>query len=243
MSTITTFSRHPASATDGASAPRILVVDDEPSVRQALARALSLERYDVALAADASEALVLLETSGCDAIVLDVSMPGMSGLDLCRRLRGGGDLTPVLMLTARDAIDDRVAGLDAGADDYLVKPFALRELMARVRALLRRGDHDDGREPLVFADLCLDPVGYEVRRASRELVLTRTEYRLLELFMCHPRQVLTRTVIFEDVWGYDFGSSSNALGVYIGYLRRKTEAGGESRLLHTVRGVGYVLRE
>jgi len=239
----TTLSRHNPSDTGASAAPRILVVDDEPAVRQALARALALERYDVALAADAAEALALLGVSGCDAIVLDVSMPGMSGLDLCKQLRVAGDRTPVLMLTARDAIDDRVAGLDAGADDYLVKPFALRELMARVRALLRRGEDEDGREPLVYSDLRLDPVSWEVHRGSRELLLTRTEHRLLELFLAHPRQVLTRTAIFEHVWGYDFGSSSNALGVYIGYLRRKTEAGGEPRLLHTVRGVGYVLRE
>ena len=170
-------------------------------------------------------------------------MPGMSGLELCKRIRDGGDRTPVLMLTARDAIDDRVAGLDAGADDYLVKPFALRELMARVRALLRRGSSDgEDPQPLGYADLTLDPLSYEVHRGARELTLTRTEFRLLELFLRHPRQVLTRSVIFEHVWGYDFGASSNALGVYIGYLRRKTEAGGEPRLLHTVRGVGYLLR-
>jgi two-component system response regulator MprA len=224
--------------------PRILVVDDEPAVRQALARALALERYEVTLAADATEALDLLGVGSYEAIVLDVSMPGMSGLELCGRIRDSDDRTPVLMLTARDGIDDRVAGLDTGADDYLVKPFALRELMARVRALLRRGtSEDDDLRPLGYLDLTLDPVGYEVRRGGRELMLTRTEFRLLELFLGHPRQVLTRSVIFEHVWGYDFGASSNALGVYIGYLRRKTEAGGESRLLHTVRGVGYVLRE
>src|SRR5450759_4426769 len=232
-----------APATPGV-APRILVVDDEPAVRQALARALALERYDVALAADAAEALVLLGARSCDAIVLDVLMPDMRGRELCKRLRDGGDRTPVLMLTARDAIDDRVAGLDAGADDYLAKPFALRELMARVRALLRRGGSEDGSpEALAYADLTLDPLSYEVRRGERELALTRTEFRLLELFLRHPRQVLTRGVIFEHVWGYHFGPSSNALGVYMGYLRRKTEAGGEPRLLHTMRGVGYVLRE
>jgi two-component system response regulator MprA len=175
--------------------------------------------------------------------VLDVLMPGMSGLELCERYATAAT-TPVLMLTAREQVEDRVAGLDAGADDYLVKPFALRELMARVRALLRRvaSEGDDPR-PLDYADLTLDPVGYEAHRGERELTLTLTEFRLLELFMRHPRQVLTRSVIFEHVWGYDFGASSNALGVYVGYLRRKTEAGGESRLLHTVRGVGYVLRE
>jgi two-component system response regulator MprA len=229
----------------GAVRPRILVVDDEPAVRQALARALALERYEIALAADAEQALDLLSAGSYEAILLDIVMPGMSGLELCRRMRQSGDRTPVLMLTARDAIDDRVAGLDAGADDYLAKPFALRELMARVRALLRRGADagDEDLPPLAYADLTLDPVTYEVRRGTRELTLTRTEFRLLELFLRHPRQVLTRSVIFEQIWGYDFGASSNALGVYIGYLRRKTQAGGEPCLLHTVRGVGYVLRE
>jgi two-component system response regulator MprA len=224
--------------------PRILVVDDEPAVRQALARALALERYEIALAADGEQALDLLREGSYEAILLDVMMPGMSGLELCRRMRSSGNRTPVLMLTARDAIDDRVAGLDAGADDYLAKPFALRELMARVRALLRRrGSEGEDLQPLAYADLTLDPVSYEVHRGARELALTRTEFRLLELFLRHPRQVLTRSVIFERIWGYDFGASSNALGVYVGYLRRKTQAGGEPRLLHTVRGVGYVLRE
>jgi two-component system, OmpR family, response regulator MprA len=224
--------------------PRILIVDDEPAVRQALARALALERYEIALAADGEQALDLLAEGSYEVVLLDIVMPGMSGLELCRRMRGSGNRTPVLMLTARDAIDDRVAGLDAGADDYLAKPFALRELTARVRALLRRsGVGDDDLQPLAYADLSLDLVSYEVRRGARGLMLTRTEFRLLELFLRHPRQVLTRSVIFEHIWGYDFGASSNALGVYIGYLRRKTEAGGEPRLLHTVRGVGYVLRE
>jgi two-component system, OmpR family, response regulator MprA len=225
-------------------APRILVVDDEPAVRQALARALELERYEISLAADAPEALELLAAKSYEAIVLDVLMPGMNGLELCRHLRRSGDRTPVLMLTARDAIDDRVAGLDAGADDYLAKPFALRELLARVRALLRRSGADgEASEALAYADLKLDPRSHEARRGARELTLTRTEFRLLEMFLRHPRQVLTRAVIMEDVWGYDFGASSNSLGVYLGYLRRKTEAGGEPRLLHTIRGVGYVLRE
>jgi two-component system, OmpR family, response regulator MprA len=225
------------------SGARILVVDDEPALRQALARALALERYSVTLAHDASYALDLLAAESYDAIVLDILMPGMDGVELCRQLRRGGDRTPVLMLTARDGLDDRVAGLDAGADDYLPKPFALRELMARVRALLRRGSLPaQAGHPLVYADLELDAGAYEVRRGGRDLTLTRTEFRLLELFMRHPRQVLTRTVIMEHVWGYDFGASSNSLGVYMGYLRRKTEAGGEPRLLHTVRGVGYVLR-
>jgi two-component system response regulator MprA len=224
--------------------PRILVVDDEPAVRQALARALALERYEIALAADGEQALDLLGEASYEAILLDIVMPGVSGLEVCRRLRASGDRTPVLMLTARDAIDDRVAGLDAGADDYLAKPFALRELMARVRALLRRsaGDGED-LQLLAYADLTLDPVSYEVRRGERELTLTRTEFRLLELFLRHPRQVLTRSVIFERVWGYDFGYASNSLDVYVGYLRRKTEGEEEQRLIHTVRGTGYVLRE
>jgi two-component system response regulator MprA len=223
---------------------RVLVVDDEPAVRVALERALRLESYDVELAADGREALERL-TNGAppDAVVLDVAMPHVDGLEVCRRLREAGDRTPVLMLTARDAVDDRVAGLDAGADDYLVKPFALRELKARLRALLRRTGGDEGMRVLRFADLELDPVAYEVRRGPRAIELSRTEFHLLALFLEHPRQVLTRSQIFERVWGYDFGAGSNALGVYVGYLRRKTEAGGEPRLLHTVRGVGYVLRE
>ena len=220
----------------------VMVVDDEPGVRAALERALRIERYDVRLAGDGTEALALLAERSPDAIVLDVSMPDVDGLEVCRRLRAAGDRTPVLMLTARDAVDDRVAGLDAGADDYLVKPFALKELQARLRALLRRTEATRAGV-LRFADLELDPVGREVRRAGREIELSRTEFNLLELFLEHPRQVLTRSQIFEHVWGYDFGSTSNALGVYIGYLRRKTEARGEPRLLHTVRGVGYVLRD
>ena len=171
-------------------------------------------------------------------------MPGIDGLEVCRRMRAAGDRTPILMLTARDAIDDRVQGLDVGADDYLVKPFALRELQARVRALLRRsGDGDGAAETLRFADLALDPVAHEVHRGDRLIELSKTEFTLLELFLQHPRQVLTRSTIFENVWGYDFGPTSNALGVYIGYLRRKTEEGGEPRLLHTVRGIGYVLKD
>ena len=220
---------------------RILIVDDEPAVRAALERALALEHYEVELAADGVEALDRIARSPPDAVVLDVAMPVLDGLEVCRRLRAAGDRTPVLMLTARDAVDDRVEGLDAGADDYLVKPFALRELQARLRALLRRTER--GVEPLRYADLTLDPGAHEVRRGERRIPLSRTEFSLLELLMRHPRQVLTRTQIFESVWGYDLGASSNALGVYMGYLRRKTEAGGEPRLLHTVRGVGYVLRE
>jgi two-component system response regulator MprA len=220
---------------------KVLVVDDEPSVRSALQRALALERYDVQLAEDGQQALDTLAEGVVDAIVLDVSMPRIDGLEVCRRLRAAGDRTPVLMLTARDAIDDRVDGLDAGADDYLVKPFALRELNARLRALLRRAD--PGGPTLAFGDVVLDASAHEVRRGARRIELSRTEFSLLELFLEHPRQVLTRSMLFERVWGYDFGATSNALGVYIGYLRRKTEAGGERRLLHTVRGVGYVLRE
>jgi two-component system response regulator MprA len=222
---------------------RVLVVDDEPAVRTALERALRLEAYEVELAADGREALDrLAEGTPPDAVVLDVGMPHVDGLEVCRRLRDAGDRTPVLMLTARDAIDDRVEGLDAGADDYLVKPFALKELKARLRALLRRTGGPGG-DALRFGDLVLDPVAYEVQRGDRRIDLSRTEFHLLMLFLEHPRQVLTRSQIFERVWGYDFGASSNALGVYVGYLRRKTEAGGEPRLLHTVRGVGYVLRE
>ena len=221
---------------------RILIVEDEPSVQQALARALTLERYDVGRAGDGCEAFERLSEDSFEAIILDVAMPRMDGLEVCKRLRQIGDRTPVLMLTARGEIDDRVAGLDAGADDYLVKPFALRELMARVRALLRRTGEDDREQILHFEDLRMDCLSHTACRGERPLALTRTEFLLLELFLRHPRQVLTRSVIFEDVWGYDFGSSSNSLGVYMGYLRRKTEEGGATRLLHTVRGVGYVLR-
>jgi len=206
-----------------------------------LERILKVEGFDVATAADGREAVRSQAAAPADAVLLDVLMPGIDGLEVGRRLRDTGDRTPVLMLTARDAIDDRVAGLDAGADDYLVKPFALRELLARLRALLRRVETPAQR--LRFADLALDPASRDVWRGDRRIELTRTEYGLLELFLAHPRQVLTRSQIFEQVWGYDFGATSNALGVYVGYLRRKTEAGGEPRLLHTVRGVGYVLRE
>jgi two-component system, OmpR family, response regulator MprA len=223
---------------------RVLVVDDEPAVRRALERALKLESYDVQLAADGEEALDALAERPADAVILDVMMPRLDGLEVCRRMRAAGDRTPVLMLTARDAIDDRVQGLDVGADDYLVKPFALRELQARLRALLRRtGDGAGNGEVLRYADLELDPVAHEVHRGERLIELSKTEFLLLELFLRHPRQVLTRSTIFENVWGYDFGPTSNALGVYMGYLRRKTEAGGEPRLLHTVRGVGYVLKD
>jgi two-component system response regulator MprA len=222
---------------------RVLVVDDEPAVRAVLERALRLDAYEVELAEDGRGALDRLAAAPPDLVVLDVLMPHVDGLEVCRRLRAAGDRTPVLMLTARDAVDDRVAGLDAGADDYLVKPFALKELKARVRALLRRAGPPDSDGELRFADLRLEPAGWRAHRGARALELSRTEFNLLSLFLARPRQVLTRSEIFERVWGYDFGPSSNALGVYVGYLRRKLEAGGEPRLLHTVRGVGYVLRE
>ena len=222
---------------------KILVVDDERAVRESLRRALELEGYEIELAGDGSEALDRLESSEePDAMILDVLMPGVDGLEVCRRIRGTGSKLPVLMLTARTEIEDRVAGLDAGADDYVTKPFALEELLARVRALLRRATDEDG-DVLRFADLELDPGTREVRRGERQIELTRTEFSLLELFLQNPRQVLTRSEIFERVWGYDFGFGSNSLDVYIGYLRRKTEAAGEPRLIHTVRGVGYALRE
>jgi two-component system, OmpR family, response regulator MprA len=222
----------------------VLVVDDEPAVRQALQRALTFEGYDVRVAADGHAALDLLLTDTADAILLDVAMPGIDGLEVCRRLRAAGDRTPILMLTARHATADRVAGLDAGADDYLVKPFALEELLARLRALLRRTAPAPGEDDtLRVADLTLDPSTRVVRRGQRLIELTRTEFNLLELLMRNHGQVLTRELIFDRVWGYDFGANSNSLEVYIGYLRRKTEAEGEPRLIHTVRGVGYVLRE
>jgi two-component system response regulator MprA len=222
---------------------KILVVDDEPAVRDSLRRALRLEGYDVELAGDGAEALARIGAqNGIDAMVLDVSMPRVDGLEACRRLRRDGNSLPVLMLTARDAVSDRVAGLDAGADDYVVKPFALEELLARLRALLRRLGPQDG-DVLRFADLQLDPSTREVERSGEQIDLTRTEFALLELFLLNPRQVLTRSVIFERVWGYDFGFGSNSLDVYIGYLRRKTEEGGKPRLIQTIRGVGYALRE
>jgi two-component system response regulator MprA len=222
---------------------KILVVDDERAVRDSLRRALELQGYEVELASDGAEALERLNGNGQpDAVVLDILMPGIDGLEVCRQIRRRGNSVPVLMLTARDAVGDRVEGLDAGADDYVVKPFALEELLARVRALLRRASPAvDG--VLRFADLELDTGTREVRRGGDNVELTRTEFNLLELFMVNPRQVLTRSIIFERVWGYDFGFASNSLDVYIGYLRRKTDAGGKPRLIHTVRGVGYALRE
>jgi two-component system, OmpR family, response regulator MprA len=222
---------------------RVLVVDDEPAVRESLERVLRHDGFEVDIAADGREAIRRLAVVRPDAVVLDVLMPQIDGLEVCRRMRDTGDRTPVLMLTARDTVGDRVAGLEAGADDYLPKPFALEELLARLRALLRRSGWEGDRQTLRFADLVLDPFAYEVQRGERPIELTRTEFLLLELFLHHPRQVLTREVIFDRVWGYDFGAASNSLEVYVGYLRRKTEAGGESRLLHTIRGVGYVLKE
>jgi two-component system response regulator MprA len=221
---------------------RVLVVDDDPAVSGALNRALRLEGYEVTLAADGPSALEEIAVRPPDAVILDIGLPIIDGLDVCRRLRAAGDDSPVLMLTARDAINDRVQGLDAGADDYLVKPFALAELLARLRALLRRrpGDSED---VLRFADLSLDPITREASRGERQFTLTRIEFDLLELLLRHPRQVLTRELILDRVWGYTFDSGTNSLAVYVGYLRRKTELEDEPRLIHTARGVGYVLRE
>ncbi|MFI5714202.1 response regulator transcription factor [Nocardia sp. NPDC051750] len=224
---------------------RILVVDDDRAVRESLRRSLTFNGYTVDLAVDGIDALEKATTERPDALVLDVMMPRLDGLEVCRRLRSTGDDLPILVLTARDSVSERVAGLDAGADDYLPKPFALEELLARLRALLRRRTPDIGEisETMRFADLSLDPVTREVSRGTRSISLTRTEFSLLEMLMANPRRVLTRGRILEEVWGYDFPTSGNALEVYIGYLRRKTEADGEPRLIHTVRGVGYVLRE
>ncbi|MGQ0481004.1 MAG: response regulator transcription factor [Pseudonocardia sp.] len=226
---------------------RILVVDDDRAVRESLRRSLAFNGYQVELAHDGQAAMAVIDSARPDAMVLDVMMPRLDGLEVCRRLRGAGDDLPILVLTARDAVSDRVAGLDAGADDYLPKPFALEELLARLRALLRRrapaGELERPNETLRFADLSLDPDTRDVLRAGRRIALTRTEFALLELLMANPRRVLSRGRILEDVWGYDFPTTGNALEVYIGYLRRKTEEAGESRLIHTVRGVGYVLRE
>jgi two-component system response regulator MprA len=224
---------------------RVLVVDDDAAVRNSLDRALRLNGYTVDLAVDGADALQQLQKDPPDAMVLDVLMPNTDGLEVCRRVRALGDQTPILMLTAQDSVAHRVSGLDAGADDYLPKPFSLDELLARLRALLRRtareGTSDDG--PLEFADLRMDLSTFEVFLADRKVELTRTEFSLLELFLRNPRQVLTRDIINERVWGYDFPTSSNSLEVYVGYLRRKLEAEGEPRLLQTVRGFGYVLRE
>ncbi|MEV4144612.1 response regulator transcription factor [Amycolatopsis sp. NPDC049691] len=226
---------------------RILVVDDDRAVRESLRRSLEFNGYQVELASDGAQALEAIIADRPDAMVLDVMMPRLDGLEVARRLRSTGDDLPILVLTARDTVSDRVSGLDAGADDYLPKPFALEELLARLRALLRRavpdGQNGQASEILSFADLTLDPGTREVRRGGREISLTRTEFALLELFLSYPKHVLTRGRILEEVWGYDFPTSGNALEVYVGYLRRKTEAEGEPRLIHTVRGVGYVLRE
>jgi two-component system response regulator MprA len=226
---------------------RILVVDDDRAVRDSLRRSLEFNGYEVALANDGVEALARINGLAPDALIIDVMMPRLDGIETTKALRAAGNDLPILVLTARDSVGDRVDGLDAGADDYLAKPFALEELLARVRAMLRRrtlgttdGD-DDG--PLVFADLTMNPVTREVERAGRQMTLTRTEWDLLELFMRRPKRVLERAFILEEVWGYDFPTTANSLEVYVGYVRRKTEAEGEQRLLHTVRGVGYVLRE
>ncbi|WP_185934923.1 response regulator transcription factor [Mycolicibacterium hodleri] len=224
---------------------RILVVDDDRAVRESLRRSLAFNGYSVDLAQDGLEALDLIATDRPDALVLDVMMPRLDGLEVCRRLRSTGDDLPILVLTARDSVSERVAGLDAGADDYLPKPFALEELLARMRALLRRRVLPDDLDSatMTFSDLSLDPVTREVTRGERQISLTRTEFSLLEMLIANPRRVLTRSRILEEVWGFDFPTSGNALEVYVGYLRRKTEADGEPRLIHTVRGVGYVLRE
>src|SRR5437762_4372595 len=221
---------------------RVLVVDDEPPVRTALERALRLAGYDVALAEGGEQALREVAGAAPDAIVLDVLMPGVDGLEVCRRIRSAGDTTPILMLTARDAISDRVAGLDAGADDYLVKPYALDELLARLRALLRRTSVTGDEHTLTVGDLVLDPLRRQVQRGARALELTKTEFDLLELLLHNAGIVLTRDQIYERIWGYDFETSSKSLDVYISYLRRKTEEAGEPRLIHTVRGVGYTAR-
>ncbi|MET9852344.1 response regulator transcription factor [Streptomyces sp. NPDC006450] len=228
---------------------RILVVDDEPAVREALRRSLAFEGYGTQTAVDGLDALDKTASYAPDLIILDIQMPRMDGLTAARRLRAAGSTTPVLMLTARDTVGDRVTGLDAGADDYLVKPFELDELFARVRALLRRSSYaapapggGEAEDALTFGDLRMDLATREVTRGGRPVELTRTEFTLLEMFLAHPRQVLTREQILKTVWGFDFEPSSNSLDVYVMYLRRKTEAGGEPRLVHTVRGVGYVLR-
>jgi two-component system response regulator MprA len=223
-----------------------LVVDDDRAVRESLRRSLAFNGYSVELAHDGVEALDKIATDRPDALVLDVMMPRLDGLEVCRQLRSTGDDLPILVLTARDSVSERVAGLDAGADDYLPKPFALEELLARMRALLRRRTKPEDEADslaMTFSDLTLDPVTREVTRGERRISLTRTEFSLLEMLIANPRRVLTRSRILEEVWGFDFPTSGNALEVYVGYLRRKTEADGELRLIHTVRGVGYVLRE
>jgi two-component system response regulator MprA len=226
--------------------PRVLVVDDDRAVRESLRRSLEFNGYDVALASDGAEALAGLSAGTVpDVVVLDVMMPRLDGIETTKALRKAGHDLPILVLTARDAVGDRVEGLDAGADDYLTKPFALQELLARLRALLRRITPPEGEsdEVLAYADLSMDLASREVRRGDRAIELTRTEFTLLEMFLRRPRRVLERSFILEEVWGYDFPTTANSLEVYVGYLRRKTEAEGEPRLIHTVRGVGYVLKD
>ncbi|WP_170981647.1 response regulator transcription factor [Nocardioides dongxiaopingii] len=227
------------------SKPRVLVVDDDKAVRESLRRSLEFNGYDVHLATDGAEALAGIGALAPDVVVMDVMMPRLDGLEATRALRTAGNDVPIIVLTARDAVGDRVEGLDAGADDYLAKPFALPELLARLRALLRRAVPVEGEveESLAFSDLTMNLATREVRRGDRSIDLTRTEFTLLELFLRRPRRVLDRSFILEEVWGYDFPTTANSLEVYVGYLRRKTEAGEEPRLLHTVRGVGYVLKE
>ena len=227
--------------------PRVLVVDDDRAVRESLRRSLEFNGYEVSLANDGAEALASIAGTAPEAVVMDVMMPRLDGIEATRALRSAGNDLPILVLTARDSVGDRVEGLDAGADDYLTKPFALEELLARLRALLRRTQSDPGdeldAEQLTFSDLTLNPATREVRRGGRVIDLTRTEFALLQMFLRRPRRVLDRSFILEEVWGYDFPTTANSLEVYVGYLRRKTEAEGEPRLIHTVRGVGYVLKD
>ena len=232
----------PVSLNQPANNGRLLVAEDDRGVREALERALRFEGYELLTAKDGADALDQVATAEPDLVILDVMMPHVDGLTVCRRMRERGMKTPVLMLTARHEVSDRVAGLDAGADDYLVKPFALDELLARVRALLRRTDAGPETEELVIADLKLDPASRLATRSGRDLELTKTEFDLLELLLHNAGIVLSRDVIYERIWGFDFETSSKSLDVYIGYLRRKTEADGEERLIHTVRGVGYTVR-
>jgi len=222
---------------------RVLIVDDDRAVRDALRRALMLSGYDIALAEDGNAAMAQVAETVPDAVLLDVGLPGMSGLEVCRALRKSGNRVPILMLTARETVADRIAGLDAGADDYLPKPFDLGELEARVRALMRRAGADGDPDVLRFAELQLDAGRHGARVGETFVELTRTEYQLLELLMLNPRRVLPHSLIYDRVWGYDFGPASNGLRVYVGYLRRKLEEAGARPLIHTIRGVGYVLRE
>ncbi len=239
----------PSSSNDDPAdtARHVLVVDDDRAVRESLRRSLEFNGYTVTLARDGAEALASIGGKVPDALVMDVMMPRLDGIETTRALRAAGSDLPILVLTARDSVGDRVEGLDAGADDYLTKPFALEELLARLRAMLRRTHVTSGddleSESLSFSDLTLDPVTREVRRGKRLIDLTRTEFALLEMFLRRPRRVLDRSFILEEVWGYDFPTTANSLEVYVGYLRRKTEAAGEARLIHTVRGIGYVLKE